>query len=162
MPSIYKPRAFTGCSKALWMCPTWCLTSVWLCMYLGVSVLLNLCTTRLLNLIWSRLWAWLEGIWDLDHKTQCVEPAWAPLGAWDVVEGRWCRVELVPPGSHGTGRELGPALRAKPRPLRCIDTTTDIGWETTLPGWGSRKAPKSCFIPRDNVSFIDGDKWKIN
>lgn len=105
MLSIYKPHAFTGFSKASWMCPAWCLTSVWLCMYLGVSVLLNLCTMRLLNLIWSRLWAWLEGIWDLDRKTQCVEAALCSPGSLGC-----CRRTLVPPGSLKTWRELGPAL----------------------------------------------------
>lgn len=99
MQSICKPRAFTGFSKALWMCPTWCLTSVWLCMYLLVSVFLNLSTMRLQNLIWSRLWAWLEGIWDLDHKTQSVEPAQCSPGSLGC-----CTGTLVPSGAGASSQ----------------------------------------------------------
>lgn len=111
MLSIYKPCAFTGFSKASWMCPTWSLISVWLHMYLRVSVFWNLSTMRLLNLIWRKLWAWLEGIWDLDHKTQSVEPAPCSPGSLGC-----CRGILVPPASHGIWRELGPALSGSKTP----------------------------------------------
>lgn len=113
MRSIYKPHAFTGFSKASWMCPTWCLTSAWLCMYLRVSVFLNLCTMRLLNLIWSRLWAWLVGIWDLDHKTQSVEPAPCSPGSL----GCWTGT-LVPSGAGASSQpwDVGPAVSESKAP----------------------------------------------
>lgn len=163
MLRIYKPRAFTGFSKASWMFSTWCLTSVWLCIYLRINVFLNLCTKRLLNLIRSRLWAWLEEIWVLDHKTQSVEPAWSSLGSLGCCTGVLyrCQVELVPPASHGMWRELRPALRAKPV-LSGVLTQQTLPGKWHCPGWRSRKALKSRFIPRNNFSFNEGDKWQIN
>ena len=148
MQSIYKSRAYTGFSKDLWMCQTWCLTSVGPLMYLRLSVFLNLCTIRLLNLIQSRLQSWLEWIWDLDHKTQTVEPCSncrAHLAAWDV--GRWdrnmgaVRSWLLWRACRGTRRELGPVLpESKSTVLRdlFIDTTY-VGWEMTLHRLGVQK-----------------------
>lgn len=163
MLSIYKPHAFTGFSKASWMCPTSCLTSAWLCMYLWVSVFLNLCTMRLLNLIWSRLWAWLTGIWDLDHKTQSVELAPCSPGSL----GCWTGT-LVPSGAGASSQPwdvegAGPCSVWEQSLILCgvlIQETLAGKWH--CPGWGSRKAPKSCFIPRNNFSFNEGDKWQIN
>lgn len=161
MLSIYKPRTFTGFSKALWMYPTWCLTSVWLCIYLQASVFLSICTVKLLNQIWSRLCAWLEGIWDLDHKTQSVEPVPSSSGSLGC-----CTGTLVPSGTDASnqpwdGEGAGLCSVWEQSPILCgMLTQQTRKWHSS--GWESRKAPESCFIPRNYFFFNEGDKWQIN